>query len=100
MSKFDQDNQNFEEYRRRMHPEEYNEEEGRPVVPTPNKILRTIFGIFMIVIFVGMGILMIINFFRWDESWTWVRWMLGVVFIIYGIFRAYRQISGKDYYSR
>lgn len=29
---------------------------------------RTIFGIFMIVIYVGMGILLLINFFQWESG--------------------------------
>ena len=61
-----------------------------------NSILRMIFGIFMIVIYVGMGVLLLINFFGWDGDWAWTRYVVGIVLIIYGIWRAYRQIKGID----
>lgn len=63
---------------------------------TPRVMLQ-IFGIIMIVIYVGMGVLLMINFFDFSEQWAWVRWTLGGLFIIYGIWRAYRQIKGIDY---
>lgn len=89
--------QDFEEYRRNMHRSE--EEAGRSVMPTPKKAVAVAFGIFMIIIYVGVGILLIMNFFNWGASWTWVRWVLGVVLIIYGIFRGYRQFNGSSYYG-
>lgn len=86
-------NSEFEEYRQKMHR---NEEEGRSVVPSPKKAVAIAFGIFMILVYVGVGVLLIINFFNWDESFTWVRYVLGVLLIIYGIFRAYRQYVGAE----
>jgi hypothetical protein len=62
-------------------------------------VARAIFGIIMIVIYVGMGVLMFINFFQWGESWLWPRLGLGAVFTVYGLWRAYRQFRGVDYYS-
>lgn len=61
------------------------------------KIARTIFGIFMIIIYVGMGVLLLCNFFNWETGpWEWLRWTGGVILIIYGIWRAYRQFAGID----
>lgn len=61
------------------------------------QISRTIFGIVMIVIYVGMGVLLLINFFNWESGpWEWLRWTGGILFIVYGIWRAYRQFSGID----
>ena len=58
---------------------------------------RTIFGIFMIVIYVGMGVLLLINFFKWESGpWEWLRWTGGILFIVYGLWRAYRQFKGID----
>lgn len=88
---------NFDEYRRKMHPQT---EEGREVVPSPKKAMAIAFGIFMIILYVGMGILLIINIFHWDASFTWVRYLIGIVLIIYGIFRAYRYYVGSDYYKK
>ncbi|MDE7397719.1 MAG: hypothetical protein K2M98_08340 [Muribaculum sp.] len=62
-------------------------------------IVGTIFGIFMIVIYIGMGVLFLFDFFGWYENGTlaWTRWVIGIGLIVYGIFRAYRQIAGIDY---
>ncbi len=61
------------------------------------KIARMIFGIFMIIIYVGMGILLLVNFFGWENgSWEWLRWTGGVLLILSGIWRAYRQFAGID----
>ena len=58
---------------------------------------RTIFGIFMIIIYVGMGVLLLINYFKWESGpWEWLRWAGGILFIVYGFWRAYRQFKGID----
>jgi len=64
------------------------------------KTLRLIFGVFMIIIYLGMSYLLIVNFFDWSETATWntVRYGMAVIFGLYGIYRAYRQIKGIDYY--
>ena len=41
-----------------------------------------------------MGYLMMVNFFGWDESYTWARYSLGALFILYGFWRGYRQFKG------
>jgi cytochrome c biogenesis protein CcdA len=67
--------------------------------PEENKLastMRLIFGIFMVIIYVGMGILLLINFFGWDTDWAWTRYIVGVVLIIYGFWRGYRQYAGID----
>ena len=65
--------------------------------PSGSKIARTIFGIFMIIIYVGMGVLLLINFFKWESGpWEWLRWTGGVVLCLYGVWRAYRQFAGID----
>ena len=64
------------------------------------RTLRLIFGIFMIIIYLGMAYLLIVNFFDWSETMTWniVRYGMATIFGLYGIYRAYRQITGIDYY--
>lgn len=58
---------------------------------------RNIFGIIMILIYLGMGILCLTNVFDWfGGSWEWLRWVGGSLFIVYGIWRAYRQFAGID----
>lgn len=60
------------------------------------KVIYTVFGIFMIVIYVGMGVLLLLNFFRWEPNWAWIRYTAAGMFILYGIWRAYRQFKGID----
>lgn len=59
-------------------------------------VMRTIFGIIMIIVYVGMGVLLLINYFGWEGDWAWTRYVVGVMLVIYGIWRAYRQVKGID----
>ena len=72
------------------------QENGDDTGSKANRIMRSIFGIIMIVIYVGMGVLLLINYFNWGGDWAWTRDVVGVVLIIYGFWRAYRQVSGID----
>lgn len=54
-------------------------------------VFKAIFAIFMVIVYVGMGVLLFINFFQWDPAWNWLRWVGGGIFVLYGIWRAYRQ---------
>lgn len=58
------------------------------------KGMKFIFGIFMIIIYLGMGYLMFVNFFDWTEDYTWARFSLGTLFVLYGFWRGYRQFKG------
>ena len=60
------------------------------------RLMRNIFGIVMIIVYIGMGVLFFINFFGFSSSWNWLRWIGGVVFTLYGIWRGYRQFKGID----
>ena len=42
-----------------------------------------------------MGVLMLMNFFQWDTPA--VYYSLGALFVVYGIYRGYRQFKGMDY---
>ena len=59
-------------------------------------LVRAIAGVVMISICLGMGVLLSINFFDWKESWTWARIGSGVLFVVYGVWRAYRQFNNID----
>lgn len=56
---------------------------------------RWLFGILMILIYLGMGVLMLMNFFQWDSPA--VYYSLGALFVVYGIYRGYRQFKGMDH---
>lgn len=61
---------------------------------------RVAFGIFMVLVYLGMAYLLITNFFDWDNTplWLAVRYGLAAVFGVYGLWRGYRQVAGLDYY--
>ena len=59
------------------------------------KTMKYIFGVFMVCIYLGKGYIMMVNFFQWDENFTWARYSLGALFILYGFWRGYRQFKGK-----
>lgn len=61
------------------------------------KAVRNLFGVIMIVIYLGVGLLFLIGYFNiMFPTWTWVRWAGGVLFIAYGVWRGYRQFAGID----
>ena len=63
------------------------------------KAFRILFGVFMIIVYLGMAYLLYINFFNWNtEPWLTLRYVFAIVLVIYGIYRCYRQIKGIDYY--
>lgn len=70
--------------------------EQKKTTATP-QMARNIFGIIMILIYVGMGILLLCDYFSWmNEGWTWLKWTGGILFIVYGLWRGYRQFKGMD----
>ena len=87
------ENEEFQKYRERIHG---REDENRSVTGNPNRVMRTIFALIMIIVYIGVGVLLLINFFNWDASIDWIRWIIGIVMIIYGVFRAYRYFAGID----
>lgn len=59
--------------------------------------MGAVFGIIMIIVYVGMGVALLADAFPWiSGDWAWLRWTAGVVLIIYGIFRAWRYYKGID----
>ncbi len=60
------------------------------------QVMRNVFGVIMIIVYIGMGVLLMLNYFDFTGSWAWLRWVGGVLFIVYGFWRAYRQFKGID----
>lgn len=81
-----------------MSTEQYSNDERRDEggANKANKIMRAVFGIIMVIVYVGMGVLLLINRFHWDGDWAWTRYVVGGVLVIYGFWRAYRQVKGID----
>ncbi len=69
-------------------------ENGNSMIPNS---MRMVFGIIMIIVYVGMGVLLLINYFQWyTPVLTVLRWVGGILFILYGAWRGYRQFKGID----
>lgn len=51
----------------------------------------------MVLVFGFVGLMLLFNWFHviYDPSWNWLRWVGGPIFILYGIFRAYRLIKAQ-----
>ena len=50
-----------------------NDEQPQSVVPST---MRVVFGIIMIIVYVGMGVLLLLNYFDWHtQLLTWLRWI-------------------------
>ena len=66
-----------------------------------NQGLKLFFGIFMVLVYLGMAALMAINYFNFSNTplWNAVRWLFVVVLALYGIYRAYREITGVHTYG-
>jgi len=66
-----------------------------------NRGVKMFFGIFMVLVYLGMALLMAINFFDWPASplWTTVRWFAAAVLCAYGVYRGYREVKGEHTYG-
>lgn len=60
--------------------------------------MRNVFAIIMIIVYVGVGLMLLFNWFHiiYDPNWNILRWIGGPILILYGIWRAYRQFRGLD----
>lgn len=87
------ESEEFRRYREQMHGVEVEDEDNNRMRP-----LAIIFGIFMVLVYVGMGALVLANFFGAPETDAWVfgRYVVGIVLIIYGFWRGYRLYAGID----
>ncbi len=62
--------------------------------PQPPKGARLAFGIFMILFYIGVGILFFLDIFNIDN--TAVSYTIGILLCLYGVFRAYRLYKGMN----
>jgi len=63
--------------------------------------VKMLFGIFMVLVYLGMAFLLAINYFDWSLTplWNAVRWFFVVIFAAYGIYRGYRELKGEHTYG-
>ncbi len=69
--------------------EEFNNHKPYKKPISTKKLLGVSFGIFMVFFYVGIGVLILKNFF-WIPG-DWIRWIVGPMLIVYGFFRGWRQ---------
>lgn len=94
MKNFDENSDEFRKYREEMHGVEADDDDRKMHA----KPVRVAFAVLMVIIYIGVGILLLINWFNYPDSqaFTIGRYVVGIVLIIYGIWRAYRQFAGID----
>ncbi|MBD5365783.1 MAG: hypothetical protein K2M68_04825 [Muribaculaceae bacterium] len=54
-------------------------------------------GIFMVLVYLGMGVLFFINLFGWAsyaQPWPTLNYICGALLVLYGIYRGYRLVKG------
>lgn len=63
--------------------------------------LKMFFGIFMVLVYLGMAVLMAMNYFGFINTplWNAVRWLFAAVLAAYGIYRGYREVTGDHTYG-
>jgi len=61
--------------------------------------VRYFFGIFMVLFYLAIAAALVTNVFNFEFS-PMLRWVFGVLFGAYGIYRGYRLVTGQDFYGR
>ena len=60
------------------------------------QVLKMAFGIFMVLFYLGMAVLLALNFFGLPK---YLSWFFAVAFAAYGIYRGYREVKGEHTYG-
>ena len=60
------------------------------------QVLWMFFGIFMVLFYLGVAVLMAINLFGLPR---YLSWFFAVAFAAYGLFRGYREVKGEHSYG-
>lgn len=66
-----------------------------------NQGLRLLFGIFMVLVYLGMAVLLAIDYFDWSAApmWRMLRWTFAIILAAYGLYRGYREVTGDHTYA-
>ena len=62
--------------------------------PGAPKAMRLWFGLFMVLIYIGVGLLFFFDVFSIDNNA--ISYTVGALLILYGIFRGYRLYKGSN----
>ncbi len=66
-------------------------EDNRPMAP---KSARVVFGIIMVLVYLGVGLLFILNVLNIDNQTVSI--IIGALLFVYGIWRGYRLYKGVN----
>ena len=72
-----------------METQNDNTEKERPI-EKKTRLFAVIAGVIMVTIYLGMAFLLVFTNMFIGKVPEWVRYFMGVVFFLYGIFRGYR----------
>ncbi|MCF0204153.1 MAG: hypothetical protein HUK12_02445 [Muribaculaceae bacterium] len=72
---------------------ENNNPSENPATPNAPVGFRAVFGVIIVFIYLAMGILTLCGFFTWLAPWA--KYGLGVIFIVYGLWRGYRYLKNR-----
>ena len=59
-------------------------------------LMMYIFGIFMLVFYLGMAYMFLFSRVLAERMSPTVRYVMGGVFLLYGVYRLYRQVKATD----
>ncbi|MBR3951383.1 MAG: hypothetical protein IKJ79_05670 [Bacteroidaceae bacterium] len=63
--------------------------------PVKYNIFAIVTGVIMVAIYMGMAFLLVFTTLFVGKVPEWVRYMMGVVFFLYGIYRGYRVYANR-----
>lgn len=70
--------------------EDLQKEYDNENAPRKAPIFAIIMGCIMVLIYMGMAFLLLFTSLFFGKMPEWVRYLMGVVFFVYGVFRGYR----------
>lgn len=85
--------ESFARYRERM-------QEERMADRAPRRSWLVGVGVLFALLYIGMGVAMLLNWFKWTSSWDVPRYIVGAVLMVYGVYRGWRVANGTGYYNR
>lgn len=105
----EENNENIKEKQQDVVIERHRTPSAKETMPGPGKIFKLVFGFVMAGLYILMGLWLSgwIDFgnysfpFGYDgTAFEWIKHVVGVVVMLYGVYRGYRYLKGDDYYTR
>lgn len=68
---------------------------GEESTTSRTNVVAIVMGVIMVAVYMGMSFLLLFTTFFQGSMPVWVRYVMGVVFFVYGIFRGYRVYKSR-----